>query len=80
MNAEHNRRVAVVVLGDFGRSPRMQYHALALADSRIEVDVVAYAGSAPLPALRSIPAFACTWCVPPDFGRKPACRAPWLRP
>jgi hypothetical protein len=25
------RRVLVVVLGDAGRSPRMQYHALALA-------------------------------------------------
>ena len=25
-------RVAVVVLGDVGRSPRMQYHALSLAD------------------------------------------------
>ena len=24
-------RVWVVVLGDFGRSPRMQYHALSLA-------------------------------------------------
>ena len=24
-------RAAVVVLGDFGRSPRMQYHALSLA-------------------------------------------------
>src|SRR5271155_18136 len=33
----------------------MQYHALALADSRIEVDVVAYAGSAPLPSLRGHP-------------------------
>jgi beta-1,4-mannosyltransferase len=33
----------------------MQYHALALADSHIEVDVVAYAGSAPLPSLREHP-------------------------
>src|ERR1700691_2520228 len=52
MSAAHNTRVALVVLGDFGRSPRMQYHALAMAESRIEVDVVAYAGSAPLLALR----------------------------
>ena len=28
--------VWVVVLGDFGRSPRMQYHALSLADQVIE--------------------------------------------
>jgi beta-1,4-mannosyltransferase len=42
------RRVQVVVLGDFGRSPRMQYHALSLADqASLEVDVVAYTGSTP---------------------------------
>ncbi|PIA24716.1 hypothetical protein AQUCO_71800001v1, partial [Aquilegia coerulea] len=36
-------RAAVVVLGDFGRSPRMQYHALSLArQANLEVDVVAY--------------------------------------
>lgn len=43
----------VVVLGDFGRSPRMQYHALSL--SRLapaaQVHVVAYGGSAPLQQL-----------------------------
>ncbi len=56
MNPEHkSRRVAVVVLGDLGRSPRMQYHALALADSGMEVDVVAYAGSPPLPELCANP-------------------------
>ena len=41
-------RAQVVVLGDFGRSPRMQYHALSLADQAgLEVDVVAYEGSRP---------------------------------
>ncbi|PIA26235.1 hypothetical protein AQUCO_09500006v1 [Aquilegia coerulea] len=41
-------RAAVVVLGDFGRSPRMQYHALSLArQANLEVDVVAYGGSDP---------------------------------
>ena len=40
-------RVAVVVLGDFGRSPRMQYHALSLADqSSKAVCVVAYGAPA----------------------------------
>ena len=38
------RRVAIVVLGDLGRSPRMQFHALALADDGVEVDLVGYAG------------------------------------
>ena len=42
------RRCTVVVLGDLGRSPRMQYHALSLADqASLEVDVVAYTGSTP---------------------------------
>jgi beta-1,4-mannosyltransferase len=42
----------VLVLGDIGRSPRMQYHALALADSSAHVDLIGCAGSSPLPALR----------------------------
>ncbi|CAA6662990.1 unnamed protein product [Spirodela intermedia] len=39
-------RVAVVVLGDIGRSPRMQYHALSLAEqAHVEVDIVANGGN-----------------------------------
>ena len=46
--ARSRGRIQVVVLGDFGRSPRMQYHALSLAkQARLDVDVVAYAGSTP---------------------------------
>src|SRR5262245_30711405 len=45
-------RVSVVVLGDVGRSPRMQYHAVALASASAEVDVVGYAGSALHPSVR----------------------------
>ncbi|KAL3503000.1 hypothetical protein ACH5RR_037449, partial [Cinchona calisaya] len=45
-------RAAVVVLGDIGRSPRMQYHALSLArQAGLEVDIVAYGGSDPHSAL-----------------------------
>ncbi|XP_023765939.1 UDP-glycosyltransferase TURAN isoform X1 [Lactuca sativa] len=45
-------RAAVVVLGDIGRSPRMQYHALSLArQANLEVDIVAYGGSDPHSAL-----------------------------
>ncbi|KAG4181774.1 hypothetical protein ERO13_A09G004700v2 [Gossypium hirsutum] len=41
-------RACVVVLGDLGRSPRMQYHALSLArQASLEVDIVAYGGSEP---------------------------------
>ncbi|KAJ1734666.1 mannosyltransferase, partial [Coemansia biformis] len=42
------KRVAVVVLGDIGRSPRMQYHALSLARSGHQVDFVGYGGSRPM--------------------------------
>ncbi|KAL8161385.1 hypothetical protein V2J09_012874 [Rumex salicifolius] len=45
-------RAAVVVLGDIGRSPRMQYHALSLArQASLEVDIVAYGGSEPHPMI-----------------------------
>lgn len=39
-------RVCVVVLGDVGRSPRMQYHALALLAVGAHVDLIGHAGSA----------------------------------
>lgn len=46
-------RAAVVVLGDIGRSPRMQYHALSLArQAHLEVDIVAYGGSDPHSAVK----------------------------
>jgi len=45
------RRVAVVVLGDLGRSPRMQYHALALAGEGAAVELIGYAGK---PADRAV--------------------------
>lgn len=38
------RSVCLVVLGDIGRSPRMQYHALSLAQHGFEVDLVGYRG------------------------------------
>ena len=37
-------RATVVVLGDFGMSPRMQNHALALAAAGYKVNVVANIG------------------------------------
>ncbi|XP_019433857.1 PREDICTED: UDP-glycosyltransferase TURAN isoform X1 [Lupinus angustifolius] len=49
-------RACVVVLGDIGRSPRMQYHALSLANqASLEVDIVAYGGSEPHAALLANP-------------------------
>lgn len=36
--------VQVVVLGDAGRSPRMQYHCQSLIQQKYTVDLIAYGG------------------------------------
>src|SRR5262245_40154721 len=51
-------RVTVLVLGDLGRSPRMQYHALALAQRGVEVDIVAHCGHDPNVAVLQHPLIA----------------------
>ncbi|CAN0862232.1 UDP-glycosyltransferase TURAN [Linum grandiflorum] len=52
MSNNKRGRACVVVLGDIGRSPRMQYHALSLANqANFEVDIVGYGGSIPHAAL-----------------------------
>ncbi|XP_022662325.1 chitobiosyldiphosphodolichol beta-mannosyltransferase-like [Varroa jacobsoni] len=45
--------IAVVVVGDFGRSPRMQYHTLSLANHGYNVSVVAAQGSPPIRQLQN---------------------------
>lgn len=46
--------VQVVVLGDIGHSPRMQYHALSLVDTgKVCVEFIGFGGSKPLAALLS---------------------------
>ncbi|KAG4302470.1 hypothetical protein PCANB_001313 [Pneumocystis canis] len=45
------RSICLVVLGDLGRSPRMQYHALSLAQHGFEVDLVGYRGSFVFPVV-----------------------------
>lgn len=42
------KSVKVVVLGDIGRSPRMQYHALSLVNIGFKVDIVSYMDTVPL--------------------------------
>lgn len=67
--------VQVVVLGDVGHSPRMQYHALSLADTgKVSVELIGFSGSKPLSAvtnhadirIRHIAAlrFPSSWKVP----------------
>jgi beta-1,4-mannosyltransferase len=41
--------VQVLVLGDIGRSPRMQYHAMSIAKHGGRVDVIGYKGTVRCP-------------------------------
>lgn len=68
------RRCTVVVLGDFGRSPRMQFHSLSLVQQAgMDVSVVAYGGSALLPPLAASPHVTLFLLEPPPpwVGRLP---------
>lgn len=38
----------ILVLGDIGRSPRMQYHALSIARGGGQVEIIGYNGTARL--------------------------------
>lgn len=44
LNFKQGRTVQIVVLGDIGRSPRMQYHALSVAKHGGRVFLVGYQG------------------------------------
>ncbi|XP_057673310.1 chitobiosyldiphosphodolichol beta-mannosyltransferase [Corythoichthys intestinalis] len=46
-DGDTERRVCVLVLGDIGRSPRMQYHSLSLSKHGYEVILVGYLDSKP---------------------------------
>jgi beta-1,4-mannosyltransferase len=52
-------RTAVIVLGDLGRSPRMQYHAVSLAASGGDVDLIGLEGTEPIPAVAGHPRIRC---------------------
>ncbi|TGZ84391.1 hypothetical protein EX30DRAFT_316315, partial [Ascodesmis nigricans] len=54
-NGGSTPRIAVLVLGDLGRSPRMQYHALSIARRGAVVDLIGYKGSDPRPELLNNP-------------------------
>lgn len=43
------------MIGDIGRSPRMCYHALSLADHKFNVQIVGYTDSAANPRIASNP-------------------------
>ena len=44
-------RTAVIVIGDLGRSPRMQYHAVSLAGAGSDVDLIGLEGAPTVPAV-----------------------------
>ncbi len=67
-------RAAVVVVGDLGRSPRMQYHAQALASHDAEVDLIGYEG-APLPRALAGEARVCVHRLPEPALRQRAGRS-----
>ncbi|KAF5377245.1 hypothetical protein D9615_006405 [Tricholomella constricta] len=54
-NQHSLRSVAIVVLGDIGRSPRMMYHAQSFAENGFVTDIIGYGGSRPIPALERLP-------------------------
>ncbi|KAI9674204.1 MAG: mannosyltransferase [Caeruleum heppii] len=57
--------VQVLVLGDIGRSPRMQYHALSIAKHGGRVDLIGYRESDPHPDLVSNPHVSIVPIPPP---------------
>ncbi|KAI8469764.1 MAG: hypothetical protein J3K34DRAFT_377533 [Monoraphidium minutum] len=69
--------VWVVVLGDFGRSPRMQYHAWSLAEAGYDVRVLASPGSPPIRPLLDARNVRLHYLAPPPpwVGRLPALAA-----
>lgn len=48
-------RTAVIVLGDLGRSPRMQYHAVSLAAEGADVDLIGLEGAPVIDAVATEP-------------------------
>jgi len=50
---EHSlRSVAILVLGDIGRSPRMMYHAQSFAEIGFVTDIIGYGGKRHVKSLR----------------------------
>ncbi|XP_063623690.1 chitobiosyldiphosphodolichol beta-mannosyltransferase [Cydia splendana] len=71
MTEKPQKTVKVVVLGDIGRSPRMQYHALSLADSGLNVNIIGYLDSKPLPEILEHEHITITKLYPLVFNRGP---------
>ncbi|KAL6711678.1 mannosyltransferase [Coniothyrium glycines] len=67
---KHGKTIQVVVLGDIGRSPRMQYHALSIANHGGRVFLIGYQESQIHPDIVSHPLIEIVPLVPaPDLFR-----------
>ncbi|KAG9314728.1 mannosyltransferase, partial [Chiua virens] len=65
------RSVAIIVLGDVGRSPRMMYHAESFAKLGFSTYLIGYRESTPVPSLASLPHVQlCYLSEPPSFLRE----------
>lgn len=49
------KHVVVLVMGDVGRSPRMQYHAMSLASHGVRVTLIGYSGERCITAVEDSP-------------------------
>lgn len=52
LDFKQGRTVQIVVLGDIGRSPRMQYHALSIAKHGGRVFLIGYQGASSTTSIR----------------------------
>lgn len=72
MSAEVHKKVAkVLIFSDIGRSPRMQYHALSLANNGLNVIIIGYLESQPLPDILENPNITITKLHPLVFNKAP---------
>ena len=60
--------VKVVVLGDIGRSPRMQYHCKSLTEMGHQVDIIGYGDTEPMESVKTDPLILYHYMCPvPQF-------------
>lgn len=69
--------IIVIVLGDVGRSPRMQYHCQSLLEAGHLVTAIGYKGEDLIPDLRSDRLQLIRFCVPTFFKENPLLYFVW---
>ena len=55
LSTRSRQSVALIVLGDFTRSPRMMYHAQSFLRNGFELNIIAYRGTLVPPSFPSFP-------------------------